>query len=51
MLKTEVGREYQEDILAKELKRLRKKLGGHLNALNNLTGTREIWNVKARREK
>ena len=49
MLKTEVGRDYQEDILAKELKRLRKKLGGHLNALNNLTGTREIWNVKEER--
>ena len=51
MVKTDAGIEYQEEILTKELKRLRKKLGDHLVSLNDLTGTRDISTVEEERKK
>jgi hypothetical protein len=51
VIKTDVGMEYQKDILCKELRRLGKKLREQLVALNDLTGTRDIATVKEEREK
>ena len=51
VVKTEVGAEYQKELLTKEMKNLRKKLKEQLANVNNLTGTRDVSTIETEMEK